>query len=130
MVSKLIAQSHQLTLLPQHYNHLANERSAAKRAEYDAWIHTHTPEQIRIANNARSNLKRRLAAGQPVKVRSQNLRKLEDDRQVKAPANGWIRFSTERRSSGDFKSISVTDSMKLIAEEWKALSAGEKEVCN
>jgi len=124
----LVAHSHQLTMSAQHYNHLANERTAAQRAEFNAWIRSHTPEQIRIANNARMNLKRRLAAGQPVKILSRNLRKLDDDRQVKRPLTGFLRFSLERVASGDFTSIALGEKAKLIGEEWKALSAAEKEV--
>lgn len=34
-----------------------------------------------------------------------------------------------RHASGDFKGISIPDSSKLIAAEWKALSEDEKTVC-
>jgi hypothetical protein len=59
---------------------------------------------------------------------SRNLRKLDDDRQVKRPATGYVRFATERSTSGDFKSIPLSEKAKLVGEEWKALSAAEKEV--
>ncbi|KAF2686516.1 hypothetical protein K458DRAFT_402133 [Lentithecium fluviatile CBS 122367] len=110
-----------------HYNHLANEKTAVKEAELRAWIHGHTPEQIRLANIARLNLKRRIATGEKFQIASKDLRRLQDDRQVKRPVTGYLRFSVERRSSGDFKNITNAESFKLIANEWKVLSASEKK---
>jgi hypothetical protein len=54
--------------------------------------------------------------------------KLVDDRQPKRGTNAFAVFAAERHLSGDFKGLAVTEASKLAAEEWKALSEGEKKV--
>ncbi|KAF2131780.1 hypothetical protein P153DRAFT_395087 [Dothidotthia symphoricarpi CBS 119687] len=108
----------------EHYNHLANEKNAARKAEYETWLASHTTEEIRAANNARSQLRRILPPAKNGNHAHTN--KLHDDRQVKRPVNAYVLFFTDRRSSGDFKSISTTECAKLIGNEWKALTASEK----
>jgi hypothetical protein len=109
----------------EHYNHIASEKNAARRAEYEAWIKTYTPDQIRIANNARAQLRKLLA--DTYKTKPAHTDKLLDDRAVKRPTSIFATFVKERHASGDFKNINLQDAMKLIANEWKALSAGEKQ---
>ncbi|KAF2653909.1 hypothetical protein K491DRAFT_717649 [Lophiostoma macrostomum CBS 122681] len=109
----------------EHYNHLANEATAAQAKTYRDWVHSHTPDQIRVANNARHQLKIKLA-GKRAK-RPAYTRPIEDDRYVKQPANAYARFLKERWASGDFKSMTVGTASKLLTDEWKALSAGEKK---
>jgi hypothetical protein len=50
-----------------------------------------------------------------------------DDRQVKRSSPFSI-FVKSRFASGDFHNMKVTECIKLIAAEWKALSAAEKKV--
>ncbi|KAL6708450.1 hypothetical protein ACN47E_002713 [Coniothyrium glycines] len=113
----------------EHYNHLAVEKTAARRAEYKAWIESHTPEQIADANNARIALrKRHRASGTTLKSRyPANTEKLIDERQAKAAATPFVLFTQERWATGDLKSIKLTEAAKLIASEWKALDAAEKK---
>jgi hypothetical protein len=111
----------------QHYNHAANERTAARHADYNAWIRSHTPEQIRIANNARAQLRRILA--KPGRSAAHTA-KLVDDRHVKSLPTPYVLFFTERHASGDMKGISVPDAAKVASKEWKALSPDEKKVCS
>lgn len=54
---------------------------------------------------------------------------IKDERLVKRPATQFIQFSVNRQASGDFKNIPISERMKLISQEWKALNAGEKKVC-
>jgi hypothetical protein len=54
--------------------------------------------------------------------------RLVDERVPKRPASGFSQFVKDRHATGDFKGIKVTDSLKMISEEWKALSASEKKV--
>ncbi|KAL1792086.1 hypothetical protein ACET3X_009837 [Alternaria dauci] len=109
----------------EHWNHVANEQTAARRAEYQAFIRTHTPEQIAIANRARAQLRKLLA--DKYKGAPAHTRKLVDDRAPKPTLLPYAVFLKERHASGDFKSIKVTDAIKLIANEWKSLSAAEKQ---
>jgi hypothetical protein len=112
----------------KHYNYLARERTAAKLAEYQAWIRSHTPTQIHAANNARTQLRRLRRHPTNKRINPPHTSKLVDDRQVKRPVNAYARFNADRQATGDFKNIPLGDSAKLIAQEWKSLSAGEKKV--
>jgi hypothetical protein len=109
----------------EHYNHLANERNATEKAGYKAWIESHTPDQIRIANNARRALRKKLAATR--KFTPPHLQPIRDERIPKQPANPRFLFLKDRVGSGDFKGIHMIEAAKLIAEEYKALSAAEKQ---
>ncbi|KAF2003229.1 hypothetical protein P154DRAFT_100480 [Amniculicola lignicola CBS 123094] len=116
------------TLTPaerEHYNHVAAEATTARRAEYDAWVKSHTPDEIRIANLARASLRRKskTASGRPFK----HTQKIHDDRQVAGAAGPYATFTGERFASGDMKGIAAGDAVKLIAVEWKALGASEKK---
>ncbi len=112
----------------QHYNHIANEKTQAKRAEYQAWIRSHTPDEIRIANNARRALRRKMGGTLKSRKYPAYTAKLLDDRQAKAPLTPYVIFTKARWASGDFKGIKASDVAKLVAKEWKALSASEKKV--
>jgi hypothetical protein len=111
----------------KHYNHLAAEKTAAKRSEYQAWVHSHTPEQIHTANLARAQLRRILKARQKTGT-PKRVAKLVDDRAVKQPMSSYLIFARERRLTSDFKGIAAVEGIRLIASEWKKLSAGEKKV--
>ena len=104
----------------QHYNHLANQDKAAREAAYRDWVHSHTPQQIVIANRARSALKRRGVRGYTSQI--------QDDRKILGVRNAYLRFHLERHASGDFKHIHAKHSAGLIAKEWKALSSAEQQV--
>lgn len=113
----------------KHYNHLAHEKNAARQAEYRAWVQSYTPLEIKAANLARAQLRRKLKGTMKRKY-SAHTTKIVDDRQVKGRVSAYASFLKERHSTGDFKNIKVGDAGKLISEEWKALSAGEKKVRN
>ncbi|OSS45617.1 hypothetical protein B5807_09694 [Epicoccum nigrum] len=116
----------------EKYNHIAAERTEARAAEYKAWVESHTPDQIRIANNARAKLKRKLAeksalAGYdkvPTPVQTQPIK---DERRARHPKSAWVFFFSERLQSTDFKGIAIKPRTGLISDEWKALSAEEKQ---
>ncbi|KAK5168243.1 uncharacterized protein LTR77_006812 [Saxophila tyrrhenica] len=109
----------------EHYNHLAHSKTEAINADYKRWVESHTPEQIQFANLARNNLRRRL--GDAV-FQTQKYGLIHDERHVKRPASSFAQFNVNRQASGDFKNIAFTERMKLIAQEWKALSESEKKV--
>jgi outer membrane biosynthesis protein TonB len=112
----------------KHYNHLANQATAAKQAEYDAWIQSHTPEQIHTANLARAQLRKKLVATKTGSTR-RHTAKLIDARRGKRPTGPYLAFLKERYATGDMKGISVIEATRIIAAEWKALGASEKKVC-
>lgn len=47
---------------------------------------------------------------------------------MKRPRTAWAAFLGERTKSSDFNGIAVTERIKLVAAEWKALNADEKKV--
>lgn len=106
---------------------MAAERNEARLAEYKAWVKSYTPDQIRLANNARAQLRRRLAG--TLKGAISHTQTIEDGRQVKRPTSAWGFFFAERQASSDFGGITVTERSRLISSEWKELSASEKQVC-
>jgi len=105
----------------QSYNHTANQNKAANETAYREWTESHTPEKIRIANNARRLLKRKTG-----KTNSWPL--ISDARQPKRPLTPYLLFSLGRHSSGDFKGIDLKDAVGMLAKEWAALPASERKV--
>ena len=53
---------------------------------------------------------------------------LHDERQVTRYISAYNFFYSDRTKSGDFHGIKSTEATKLIAKEWKALSADEAKV--
>jgi len=94
---------------------------------YKKWIDSHTPEEIRLANNARKSLKRMGVKGADAK-HSKKYPLLMDPRLPKRPSPAWTLFVTSRWQSGDFKGINITDATKQIMKEWRALPASERKV--
>lgn len=113
----------------KHYNHIANEKTSARRDEYVVWINSHTPEQIRQANTARTQLRKIYKDDIADNKSHKYTTRLHDDRTPKRVSSGFPIFVKARHDSGDLKGIKPTDAMTLIANEWRALSTGEKQVC-
>ncbi|TVY46107.1 Non-histone chromosomal protein [Lachnellula subtilissima] len=101
-------------------NQKANENKALTDIAFKKWVETHTPEQIRDANNARSMLKRKLGKHHAYPP-------ITDPRLPKRAASAYLFFVKDRFTSGDFKGISIVEATRLIAAEWKALAAGERK---
>ncbi|KAF2233577.1 hypothetical protein EV356DRAFT_533582 [Viridothelium virens] len=118
----------------EHYNHLLNEKKANYTSSYREWVHSHTPEQIRQANKARVTLRRKLTTTTPnpghkkrPKSHGRVIRPITDDRTVKGPRSSLTYFTRDRHQSGDMKGLRVSEAGKLIANEFNALTASEKE---
>jgi hypothetical protein len=106
----------------EHYNHIANQNKEKNEEAYRKWVEQHTPDQIRIANNARQALARKDKAG------SRKFSAINDTRLPKRPINARAAFTKERHASGDLHGIAFQDAAKRIHDEWNALSASEKKV--
>lgn len=63
-----------------------------------------------------------------VKKGSRKFAQIADDRLVKRPQTAYNLFFKERATSGDMGGIKVPEMARLIADEFKALSVGEKKV--
>lgn len=110
----------------QALNQTANENKVKNDAAYKAWVQTHTPLQIKEANNARIHLLREAKAKNVKKLGP--YRPIKDDRLPKKPTPSYAFFVADRVVSGDFKGLTKSESFALIGREWKALSAGERKV--
>lgn len=64
-----------------------------------------------------------------VKKGSRKFSQIADDRLVKRPQSAYNLFFKARATSGDMGGIRVPEMARLIADEFKALSVGEKKVC-
>ena len=84
------------------------------------WVNSHTPEQIRLANNARVLLKKMTG-------RSYG-NQLQDDRIPKRVRSEMALFAQDRWASGDLKGVKVTDAAKLLRREFLELSEVERKV--
>ncbi|KAI9696570.1 MAG: hypothetical protein M1836_005589 [Candelina mexicana] len=104
----------------EHYNHIANQNRATNEAAYRKVVEAHTPEQVRLANNARRLLKRKY------KIRH-SVQPIKDERQVKRASNSYNIFFKERVDSGDLKHMTITDMGKLVSSEWNGLTKEEKD---
>jgi hypothetical protein len=87
------------------------------------WVESHTPDEIRIANNARRLLRRK----QPNASRKYPL--IADDRQPKMPTSAMLYFMRAKRASGDMKGMKLSEATTLLSQEWKQLPASERKVC-
>ncbi|KAJ5714122.1 uncharacterized protein N7483_011303, partial [Penicillium malachiteum] len=102
----------------ERYTIQADQNRASNEAAYASWILSHTPAQIKDANEARRRLAKKL--GKTCSL-------LKDDRLVKRPLSSYLIFSRERTGSGDFKHMQVAEISVRTANEWKNLTESEKE---
>ncbi|KAF2211594.1 hypothetical protein CERZMDRAFT_98475 [Cercospora zeae-maydis SCOH1-5] len=108
----------------EHYNHLRRTANEAAAAEYKRWIEAHPPNDIRLANLARAQLRRQFPS------QKSKWADLSDERRPKRPISPFLIFNIDRQNSGDFANIKIPERAKLISEEWKALSQSEKDKYN
>ncbi|KIX95597.1 uncharacterized protein Z520_08717 [Fonsecaea multimorphosa CBS 102226] len=107
----------------EQYNHEANENKAENERAYKKWVQSHSPLEIRLANNARRQLtKKAKAAG-----KKKHYRPIQDDRSVRRPGTAYLFFLKARNDSGDLRGMTVSERGKLVGQEWKNLSSSEKK---
>lgn len=87
---------------------------------FKEWIESHTPDQIRIANNARRML--------GVKTSKRKWPTLKDHRVPKYPGSAFVQFTRERWASGDLKGIKIADAGALLKKEYNELSDAARKV--
>lgn len=104
----------------QRLNRLAKDADEENKKAYKKWVESHTPAEIRRANNARRLLKTKLASFPKGQI--------HDDRAVSQPKSSYILFFQERHASGDLKHLSTIEAAKVAGKEWTALSASDKKV--
>ncbi|KAL3480269.1 hypothetical protein BJX99DRAFT_254859 [Aspergillus californicus] len=100
---------------------IASANSAANKADFKAWVLSHTPIQILEANKARRTLTRLNG--------KQRCLTLEDDRLLKKPHSSYIYFFKEKVGENDHPET-VPEIAKRISTEWNGLSESAKEKYN
>lgn len=110
--------------MSQRLNHEANVNAQKNAQAYKKWVQSHTPLEIKKANNARKQLTAQAKAAGHKTI----YRQIQDDRTVKQPRNAYSYFFSDRHASGDLKGLSVGESGKLIGREWAQLSDNAKKV--
>lgn len=105
---------------PQSYNRRANSNKAENETLLRDWVKSYTPEQIRLANNARVLLKKLTGKSYG--------HQLQDDRIPKRLRSEMALFAQDRWASGDLKGVKLTDAAKLLRSEFLELPEGERKV--
>lgn len=101
----------------------AEQNKNTVTATYKAWVETYTPDQINEANHARRLLKKKY----DVPKRKLSVRIIKDERQPKKPCTPLAYYVQSRFAAGvHTRGTPVTDSIKVIAAEWKALPDAQK----
>jgi predicted nucleic acid-binding Zn ribbon protein len=114
-------------LNPKALNHRASENKAKNEADYVKWVESFTPDQIRIANNARISIKKRLSAS-GIKFKQGSYSQIKDSRQPHPHIAATNIFIREKHATGDFKGIGFAEASAQLHREWKAMSEAEKKV--
>ncbi|KAG9246326.1 hypothetical protein BJ878DRAFT_497611 [Calycina marina] len=107
------------------YNRIASQNKVTNNIAFKQWIESHTPDEIRLANNARTQLKRKTSKKPGAKSLAWPL--LHDDRIPKHAKTPWLLFSVERWASGDLAHVPMLEAQKIISKEWQGLSGAEKK---
>jgi hypothetical protein len=110
--------------VPQKYNHEANQNKAKNEQAYKRWVQSHSPLEIKLANNARRLLNKQAKAANKKK----HINAIKDDRHVKSAIGPYTYFYIDRNASGDLNGMTVAERGKLVGREWKALSAAQRKV--
>ncbi|KAF7536614.1 hypothetical protein G7Z17_g13015 [Cylindrodendrum hubeiense] len=95
----------------------AKANRAINEEKYKAWVETHSPERIYLANQARRRLARKT---------DKNVRTIRDERLPKSAGGAYNAFIKSRFASGGSTGGSLVDTVKALGQEWNALSDAEK----
>lgn len=109
-------------------NHQATENAQANEAAYKKWVESFSPDEIRVANNARIQLKKLDSADASSRTKQHRYTRIKDHRAPARPRSAYSLFLQERHASGDFKGISITDAATQVSREFKDLSISDKKV--
>ncbi|OJJ73962.1 hypothetical protein ASPBRDRAFT_29120 [Aspergillus brasiliensis CBS 101740] len=86
--------------------------------EYKKWLDSHSPLEIKQANDAR----RRLA-----QIQNKKFFPLHDPRLVKRSKIAYLFYAEERHQAGDLKHMPIPERGVRIAEEWRGMTTAEKQ---
>ncbi|TQS37433.1 hypothetical protein Golomagni_02092 [Golovinomyces magnicellulatus] len=104
----------------QLYERQAEANRAANEKSLKEWISKHTPDQIRLANNARRQMSR-------LYPQSKQWRQIQDERQPKRPITPFLCYVKERYSSGEYAGTNLLEVSKKLTSEFKALTPNDRK---
>ena len=111
---------------------MCNQNKEANKRAMKRFVESHTPDEIRLANNARRQLntvrKGEKLAGQKTSTVGKLSRKLQDSRVSKRPTSIWATFLAQRFASGDYKGFRAPDAIQYIKQDWDKLSQDDRKV--
>ncbi|KAL9053457.1 MAG: hypothetical protein Q9162_004760 [Coniocarpon cinnabarinum] len=112
-------------------NQTAINNRALNTRTYSDWVRSHTPDQIRLANNARARLNRLAGQRHSTGYRfTKRYTLLKDDRQLKRPKSGFMQFMADRWATGEFAGVKVQEASKTMTQDWKNLSESDRKQYN
>ncbi|KAF4462746.1 hmg box [Fusarium albosuccineum] len=122
IISQISEISRQFKSLSPAETKNLEDTAAANReknaANYKAWVETHEPARIYIANQARNRIA--FLTGKPAKT-------IKDERLPKQPVTSFILYATENYSqAGERADTPAPERMKTISNDWKQMSPAEK----
>ena len=114
----------------QSLNQTAINNRLLNQRQYSDWIRAHSPDQVRLANNARVRLNRLSSqrhSGSKIRFTKRHPL-LKDDRQLKRPLSGFMQYMADRWATGEFAGVPTPDVSRQVGREWKELGEAEKKV--
>lgn len=99
---------------------MAERNKASNEAAYNKWLEGITPDQIRIANNARRTLNRH--------AKKRSFPVLPDYRRPKRALTAFLCYVKDRFESDESKELKLPEAAKILSQEFKSLSLSERKV--
>ncbi|KAI1263098.1 hypothetical protein F5Y18DRAFT_429570 [Xylariaceae sp. FL1019] len=106
----------------QRIDDIVEHKQLTTAALHKAWVESHPPQDIRLANNARRLLKKN--HNFPIKG---TFRPIHDDRLPGRPLNSIALYNKARWASGEFNSMAGPSALQKIVSEWRNLTPAEKQ---
>merc|ERR1712137_396943 len=104
----------------QLYRKQAEANRVANAKALKEWVSKHSPDQIRVANNARRQLSRLYPQSKQWKV-------ILDERQPKRPMTPFICYVKECYSSGEYAGPDILEASKRLSSGFKALTPSDRK---
>ncbi|KAK0656111.1 hypothetical protein B0T16DRAFT_384874 [Cercophora newfieldiana] len=127
-ISELSQQFHSLPAAERAQLNLeADQNKAANQSAYRAWVESKKPEDILVANYARTALKRVGERLSNVQLDSAKLSPIVDKRLPKRPANVKALYIRARHESGDLVNVPFEEVSRRLGTEWAGLTDAERK---
>ncbi|KAK2865306.1 hypothetical protein FQN49_003709 [Arthroderma sp. PD_2] len=121
-IMKLVDEYKQLSEFQlEELQQTCEKNITTNRHNLEQWVESHTPLEIKNANDARRKLRRILSS------KSRTYNAIKDDRQVKPPRSAYIFYAADKQKTGALDHLSAKERLSEIARTWNNASESEKE---